>query len=176
MRKIIPLIALLVSFPALSSVAAGQEKAVFRLEVNVTAEDSIKGELTSYINQNLRLLGDVVVTVTEPHIRISVVAIKNAIPGFVDSYAFSVVVSKPITTPFKTLLLSGYSGREREARLILLKDQESITNHFIRIGSDLSRVSKQIVSDIDSQDIEIERKTYQQTLDVLRKGAERKPE
>lgn len=176
MRKTIPLIGFLVIFFALSCVAAGQEKPVFRLEVNVTAEDSFKGELTSYINQNLRSLGDVVVTAAEPHVRISIMAIKNAIPGYGDSYAFSIVVSKPIPAPFKTLLLSGYSGREREARLILLKDQESITNHFIRIGSDLSRMSKQIVGDIDSQDIEIKRKTYQQTLDVLRKGAERKPE
>jgi hypothetical protein len=46
----------------------------------------------------------------------------------------------------------------------------------MRFRSDLSRMAKQIVDDIDSQDIEIERKPYQQTLDCPKKGAERKPE
>jgi hypothetical protein len=173
MKKMILGGGLVAMFSALSCVATAQ-KPIFRIEVNVTAEDSIKGELISTINQNLRSLGDVVLTDAEPQIRISVMAIKNAIPGYLNSYALSIVVSSPIPTPFKTLLLSGYSGREKEARLSLLKNQESITNHFMRIGSDLSRICKQIVADIDSEDIENERKTYKHALDVL-KSAEPKP-
>jgi len=141
-------------------------RALLRVDVGVTTENSIKSEIASCINRELRSLGDVVLTDSRPHVRVGVVAVMIEVPGRVTGYTFSVVVSKPIPDAFKSLLLSGYRGREKAAKVILLKDQESITNHFVRIGSDLPTMCNQLVADIDSHDLEIERKTYQNAVDM----------
>lgn len=178
MVYLIACLGLLVLIIATHQAAYSQDaKPTFRVEINVTAEETIKSEIASCLNRELRSFSDIVLTDSEPHIRISVVAVTNAFPnGYAKGYTLSVVVSKPIPKSFTNLLLSGYSGKEKSARLILLKDQESITNHFVRVGSDLPHICKQVIADIDSDDIEVDRKEYQKALDVLRKGSEKKPQ
>jgi hypothetical protein len=144
----------------------------FRVEIEVTADDSIKSEVSSYLNREIRSLGDVVITDNDPHLKISVLATENTVPK---SYVISVVTSTPFSDMWKQKLAGDLSERTKSFWVKFMSDKESINQHFVQIGSDLSQVCKKVVALIDSEDIEPNRKEWQKATEILnRRERERK--
>ena len=104
MNKAIACLGLLVLIIATHQAAYSQDaKPTFRVEINVTAEETIKSEIASCLNRELRSFSDIVLTDSEPHIRISGVAVTNAFPsGYAKGYTLSVAFLNPYLNPSRT--------------------------------------------------------------------------
>ena len=80
-----------------SNVAQQQSKFACRVRLDITGDDKIKSEISSYISRELRSLGDVTITTGERNLDIEIVALQMQSQGQLNvGYAFSVVVSEPL--------------------------------------------------------------------------------
>ena len=155
-----------------------QPKFTCRISLDITAEDKIKGEISSYISRELRSLGDVVITNTEPDLKVEIVALEVNSGNSSVGYAFSVLVSKPLDSFALDLIASGPSSNEDKQLLRgAYIDYRKPVSHFVQTGpySNLALTCKKIVTTIDSDAIEGERKSWQVLQDYRKKNPNFKP-
>jgi hypothetical protein len=155
-----------------------QPKFSCRISLDITADDKIKGEISSYISRELRSLGDVVITGTDPALKIEIVALEVNSGNSSVGYAISVLVSKPIDSFALDLIASAPSSSEdKQFMRGVYLDYRKLVSHFVQTGphSDLPLTCKKIVTTIDSDAIEGERKMWQTLQDYRKKNPQFKP-
>lgn len=140
------------------------------VEVSVTAENSIKSDIESYIKRELRALNDIDLYATKPEYEIQLIAIT---PG--NAVAISVIViDKLDLTKYlnNTLSSKGIDAKTTKDLVNTFAVKESVTQHFLYSDSvdNLSELCKKIVASIDADTFERERKINRAIEDVLNKS------
>ncbi|HYX40486.1 MAG TPA: hypothetical protein VE821_02250, partial [Pyrinomonadaceae bacterium] len=90
---IVGFVSLYLLIPQATFSQESQPKFSCRISLDITADDKIKGEISSYISRELRSLGDVVITDADPALKVEIVAIEVHSENSSIGYAFSVIVS-----------------------------------------------------------------------------------
>lgn len=153
-------------------------KNTFRVTLDVSGSELIKGEVVSYISRELRSLTDIVLVDSDPDLRVEVVALANKDRlGNLLGYTLSIVVAKRLKPAFVRGVINAFVHKDGERKLMLdlFSSQERLISHSIVTGADLQGLSKKIVADIDGEVIEAERKEWQSIVDDVNKELEKKP-
>lgn len=167
---------ILVSPGGVVSAQSEQQSFSIRVQVSVEAEsETVTSKIVSYVNRELRSLGDVVVTDNEPRYRIGIVVLEGAFVSGTRTggIAFSTVFTIPLkrTGPWRTLR-EVLKGQHFELLLIeSLDDQELLVTHMVNIGAtkDLRSMCEELVAAIDSKYFEAVRRDWQTSQDALSK-------
>lgn len=175
-------VSLYLLIPQATFTQESQPKFSCRISLDITADDKIKDEISSYISRELRSLGDVVITDADPALKVEIVALEVHSGNSSVGYALSVLVSSYLGSltldRFVTSIASGPSSNEDKQVLRgVYVDYRKIVSHFVQTGpkSDLALTCKKIVTTIDSDAIEGERKTWQALKDYRKKNPQFKP-
>lgn len=126
--------------------------------VDVSADNSIKSDIESYIKRELRALNDIDLYASKPDYEIQLVAIKPA-----SAVAISVIVLRKYD--FTAYINNSLSPKNIDAKtksdlIKTLAVNESVVQHFLFSDSayNLSELCKSIVAKIDADTFERERK------------------
>lgn len=149
---------LLLALLVFSVYSANAQTIKIGVSVDVSADDSIKSDIESYIRRELRVLNDIDLYASKPNFEIQLVAIK---PG--TAVAISVVVLRKYdwTNYINSKLPSKIIDAKTKDDLIkTLAVDESINQHFLFSDAayNLSELCKTIVARIDANTFESERK------------------
>ena len=143
-----------------------------RVNLIVSGDQNIKGEVTSYITRELRSLNDVIIVDENADWQISILAMEAITKG---SYKGGIALSVVILRPFNNNILKPFIGKLTADQSNLIDALTSFLyryeEHWLRIGSpdDLKSICQGIVADFDSKHLEKSRRLYQQTNDALKK-------
>lgn len=141
----------------------------FRVALSVSADESIKGRIESYISRELRALGDVTQTKENSEYDIGIVALKSFSKS---GYQTGIVLSITIHYKFDNQFISfSFKEESMEIGLELTSGLYFYPDHWLRIGAteDLKSICSGIVADFDSQILQERRETYQRMLDAINK-------
>lgn len=129
------------------------------VKLGVSAKESIKDQIDSYIRRELRSLSDIDLYSPKPDFEISIIAIE---PG--NAVAISVVVER--IYDFSSILdqqlsKTNISPSSKELVLVLGGKQQEQTQHFLQSDSrtNLDSLCKAIVASIDSETFEPRRRS-----------------
>ncbi len=144
-----------------------------RVGVYVSANENIKGEIESYISRELRSLGDIIVTDSNPRWILNIVAMELLTKG---GYKSGVVLSVIILEPFdnglvKTLLVD---KTDRQMCVLLTSNLYYYPKgHWLRVGApgDLRNLCNGIVADFDTEYLKPARNLWQKIVDSMKKKA-----
>lgn len=143
----------------------------FRIEVSVSAKSNdVRDRVSSYLDRELRSLGDVALVDDHPSYEIEVVAlkIKNR-NGFSAGYALSTVVVQPFYSTFLLALVkSPAKGFVRRATSNLYYQPLQWLN--TDSTGHLERICKDIIATFDAQVLEPQRKFMRSLEENSRKG------
>ena len=149
-----------------------------RVQVSVSSGDQISGEITSYINRELRNLHDVIVTDDKPEYRINIVAMENRLTnGVRTGYSLSVIVTTPFDPSVLKLVVALALGQKDEKTSLELQnritkdtlDYEMIVQHYVQTGGqdDLRGICEKVVASFDGEVLERTRKAHQEVIDKV---------
>jgi len=149
---------LLLALLAFSGYSANAQTIKIGVSVDVSADDSIKSDIESYVKRELRALNDIDLYASKPDFEIQLVAIK---PG--TAVAISVVVLRKYDwTSYidRTLPSKIIDAKTKNDLIKTLAVNESINQHFLFSDAayNLSDLCKTIVARIDANTFEDERK------------------
>lgn len=132
----------------------------FRVQVGVTADENIKGLITSYINRELRSLRDVEIVDKDPRWLLEVIAVEISTKGgYKSGVALSIVVLEKFDNSYlKSLMRETY---EKDLVVLLTSNLYAVLNHWLRVGShdDLRSICDGIVADFDTKHLEESRRS-----------------
>ena len=173
MTNVFPIAVLLL---VLFSFSVNAQPPKIGVAVNVTAGNTIKGEIESYIKRELRALNDIDLYSIDPDYEISLVAIE---PG--EIVAISVlVVSKTDYTKFinRNLSSKNIDSKTREDLIQTLGTKKLVESHSLASNSvhRLAELCKSIVGDIDVSVFEPERevrKIFYEAEELLKRSSAR---
>lgn len=136
---------------------ANAQTTKIKVDVDVSADDSIKSDIESYIKRELRALNDIDLYASKPDFEIQLVAIK---PG--SAVAISVVVLRKYDwTSYidKTLPSKIIDTKTKNDLIKTVAISESINQHFLFSDTayNLSDLCKTIVARVDANTFEYER-------------------
>jgi hypothetical protein len=143
------------------------EKWTNRIQLDVSADDIIKNQVSSYMMREFRALQDVRVVDTKPDIHVSVVAMKVTVG---DAYALSVVVTHPLDPDgFKELYSAHVDPKALKSLQGFAKATEVFAGHFVFAGprTDLQNLCKAVVTELDTKYFEPARKAWQEIQDSI---------
>lgn len=150
----------------------GDDKINHRVQLNVSASDSIKSEVISYISRELRSLGDINIVADDPWFTISVVGLPLGGGNNTTGYALSVIVERPV----RYRLVRDFYAKWLEERTLKLMDvtfqnTTHLLTHFVQLGptGGLEDMCKKIVAEIDGSVFEKARISNQQGREFLEK-------
>jgi hypothetical protein len=159
------------------TVFSQNDKFSIRINLEITAEESIKSEVSSFLNKELRSLGDVNITDDSPHIKVRVIAVKNKFSsGLSFGYTLSVVVAQANGSLLESLLnrCPFDSQRAEEFWRDIILEQESHSQHILEVDNDLPSMCRKIIAQIDTNNIEPDRKIWQKHMNNLNRAKEKK--
>lgn len=147
--------------------SANAQTSKIGVEVSITADNSIKSDIESYIKRELRALNDIDLYATKPDYEIQLIAIK---PG--NTIAISVIVLNKLDfTAYlnNTLSSKGIDAKTKKDLVDTFAVKESIRQHFLYSDSayNLSELCKSIVAKIDTDNFEFIRKLDRIAEEVL---------
>ena len=155
MKNILLLVFVLSIFFAYS---ANAQTTKISVGVSVTADNSIKNDIESYVKRELRALNDIDLYATKPTYEIQMIAIK---PG--SAVAISVIVLRKYN--FTAYINNSLSAKNVDAKtkddlIKTLAVNKEISQHFLYSDAayNLSELCKSIVASIDADTFEGERK------------------
>ena len=131
----------------------------FRVQVAVTADENIKGLITSYINRELRSLRDVEIVDKDPRWLLAVVAMEVSTKGgYKPGVALSIVVLEKFDNSFLKSFV--HEIDKQDLAVLLTSDLYAVPNHWLRVGShdDLRSICDGIVADFDTKHLEESRR------------------
>jgi len=171
MKRFLILIALMLVVTAVSSVAAQDlPKFKARVKVSVSADENIKGTVTSYINRELRSLQDVEIVDRDPEWELQILAMEISTKG---GYKTGIVLSVVILSKFSNqFLLDRVADSYKEIVGNLTSSLYYYPDHWLRVGSneDLKSLCNGIVADFDTRYLEESRKMHRQLMEILQKN------
>lgn len=154
-RLFILLIAVVAFTLVITATSQEQPDPRFRVQVSVSADENIKGLITSYINRELRGLRDVEIVYKNPRWLLQVVALEISTKGgYKSGVALSIVVLEQFDNSYlKSLMRETY---EKNLVDLVTSNLYSVPNHWLRIGSedDLRSICDGIVADFDTKHLE----------------------
>ena len=147
------------------------EKFTARVQITVSGSDDIKREVSSYLKREFRSLGDVEETETKPYYRIRVVASSTQLEGgHTAGFVLSVLITRQFyiddyTPPLKL------DAKGSDFLKNITKNHEEFLTLLVRMGGskDLQKLCKEVVAEIDSDYIELDRKEWQQVQELSQK-------
>jgi hypothetical protein len=175
----------MLSFLSSSTLATDERKFSTTVEVKITAPDSIKGLITSYVNRELRSLHDVKIVDPEPkNSLLALIDIEEAIRrsaewkisvlvveletkgGHKTGFVFSTIILEALDYEGMDVWLE-FCGVEKGIR----SDVQNFTfphykhpGHYVNVGSNdaLQRICKEIVATFDTDYLEKDRKFFRE--------------
>lgn len=142
----------------------------WRVKVTVSASESIKDSVSSYLNRELRSLNDVEVVNDNPDWEISVVAMELKTVG---GYKNGIALSTVIVTPFNNQSLSGFfQPKFKTTGLQMTSGLSWYPDQWLNVGSadDLQKQCKDIITNFDVTTLEESRKSLQKVKELLNKS------
>lgn len=141
-----------------------------RVKVSITADDDIKGTVTSYIHRELRSLNDVEIVDSDPEWELMIIAMEaKTTTGHKTGNVLSVL----ILSKFNNSLLLSISGSNKE----IVSELTSHLYHFpeqwfLRQGptKNLKDMCDKIVADFDTSCLEESRKSHREMMELLQKS------
>lgn len=136
-----------------------------RVQLSVTADENIKSRLQSYLEGELRSLGDISLVDDEPDYEIFVVGM-TSYNTYNDIIGYS--IGTTITKPFKkdTFLIILQSANVTPNVIntfdMLTKNLSKYCTTMINTDSDLKRISEKITATFNSDYVEAERKGHRE--------------
>ena len=154
-RLFILLIAVVAFTLVITATSQEQPDPRFRVQVSVSADENIKGLITSYINRELRGLRDVEIVYKNPRWLLQVVALEITTKG---GYKSGVALSIVVLEQFDNSLLKALMHETNQKDLVDLvaSNLYSLPDHWLRIGSEdnLRSICDGIVADFDTKHLE----------------------
>lgn len=154
-RLLILLIAVVAFTLVITATSQEQPDPRFRVQVSVSADENIKGLITSYINRELRGLRDVEIVYKNPRWLLQVVALEITTKG---GYKSGVALSIVVLEQFDNSLLKALMHETNQKDLVDLVTSNlySVPDHWLRIGSEdnLRSICDGIVADFDTKHLE----------------------
>jgi len=144
----------------------------FRVQLKISADDSIAGEIKSYLSRELRALGDVIQTKENIDYKISVIAIETLYEG--GQKIGGSVLSVIVLEPFPNSVLSFYAkDEEKEMLLKITKNLYYNPYRWVQSGStkNLFELCQKLIAHFDSTVLQPRRDKYQQFLDDTKKNS-----
>jgi len=173
MKIKLPLTLALIALCSISAHAQQPTKPTYRVSVGVSAKDDIKSDITSYVSRELRSLSDIVIVDSTPQYIISIVGIRAKTEGGRDlGYDLSVTVTELNTEEYINALIPECLSKDdwrRSSLSAALAAGEDIKQHFLVVGSDLRKLSSDLVATIDGEVFEQARKSHQSIMDMIQK-------
>jgi len=146
-----------------------------RVQVAVSASDSIKGKIESYLSRELRSLGDIVITDDNPRWILSVVALEAESKG---GYKTGVVLSVVILEPFNNqFVVNMVPEKTKELVSGMTSSLFSYSGHWLRMGApeDLRSICNGIIADFDSIELKSARDLWQKMIDYQKSQKKKSP-
>jgi hypothetical protein len=125
-----------------------------KVKVNISAADSIRGAVSSYVNRELRSLTDVEIVENDPEWITYNLAMELKT---VDGYKSGVAISTVIVSAVDNQLLSGWFQPEfKDIGLKVTSGLAGYPDQWLSVGSadDLQKLCKDIVADFDTKHLE----------------------
>lgn len=134
-RLLILLIAVVAFTLVITATSQEQPDPRFHVRVSVSANENIKGLITSYINRELRGLRDVEIVYKNPRWLLQVVALEISTKGgYKSGVALSIVVLEQFdNSSLKSLMRETY---EKDWVVAVTSNLYSLPNHWLRVGSE----------------------------------------
>ncbi len=150
----------------LTTTCVAQETPKFNptIAVNVSANDAIKGEITSFISRELRQLGDVTVTDQDPTWELQIVGMEAYLKsGPKSGFVISVVIFQHFKGSIFDILPD---KKQAEGLKKFTAGLVSYPDHWIRSGStdELKQVCQGIVADFDAKHLDPSRSQFKAFL------------
>lgn len=145
-----------------------------RIAVEVEAKGQLQEQVSSYVNRELRGLGDVLLVEDKPTIRVKILAIKNtsADSGQHLGYTLSLVVTRLLDIESLKTIIAGQVKKD-DFSLIenYLDERYTLIEHYLTVGgpNSLKNLCEEIVTQLDVSAIEIERKDWQKRQEAIQK-------
>lgn len=145
-----------------------------RVCVEISADNDLKTLVTSYVNRELRSLGDVTITDERTDWTIAIVAIKpKTVHGVTAGVALSTVMKQAYDPAVVQLLLAGHKNKDfiTEQLKFLYWDP----HHVLNVGAeeDLQDICKELVAKFDMDCLEPARKIHREVTDQLEEAKKR---
>lgn len=157
------------------------EFAKFRIKLSVSADESIRGEIVSYVSRELRSLGDVIISDDDPYLVWLVVATEiRSKAGEKTGIVFSSVVLLPYPMEELYSHLELYecpkSAINWTKKIFTSFDLLDIEGHWVIVGSpkNIKGLCQSLAADFDHDHLESRRKTRQIISDELKKYKQEK--
>lgn len=145
-----------------------------KVQVSVSADDNIKGQVESYIKRELRSLQDVTLVDEGADWELSIVAMEVSTKS---GYKSGVILSVVILSPFNNQMLSGMlQEKYKEFVTNLTKGLYWYPGHWLRIDSNdqLRSLCVELVADFDSKKLEESRKQHREIMKIIESSSPNK--
>jgi hypothetical protein len=154
------LLASLIFCVSLATTCWCQAKYSTTIKLEITAPDRIKNEVQSYMNRELRALGDVTLVDDHPSWEIRVDVMEITTRGIRSGYAFAFVVTEPLYLDF---LKGANCDQKAKSRITnLMENTERLLAFGNRVSPNIESACKKLVADFDSTTLETDRKTWRE--------------
>ena len=151
----------------------GEDKIKCRVQLKVSASETLTDETTSYLTRELRRIDDIDVVNDDPWYVVNVVALETSNnAGTSTGYVFSIVVESPLhPKSLRDLLATKVDENALKIFDFALRTATHIESHFLQVGptGELESICKKIVAKIDGSVLEDSRKVQQQIYDLTKK-------
>ncbi len=143
-----------------------------RVEVIVSAPESIKDQVTSYVNRELRSLGDVMITGKNPQYRLRIVAteITTGEVGDKIGISYAVVLTEVLSWEgFETYHSLHIDQGDMIAIQLFFSDKaEAVEDMYLTLGQpdELRSACERIIARFDSDHLEKDRREWQESLEA----------
>jgi len=138
-----------------------------KVQVSVSANDNIKGQVESYIKRELRSLQDVTLVDEGADWELSILAMEVSTKG---GYKSGVIISVVILSPFNNQIVSGMlQEKYKELGTNLTKGLYWYPDHWLRAGpvDQLRSLCVELIADFDSQQLEESRKQHREIMKIF---------
>ncbi|MGA9773216.1 MAG: hypothetical protein WBV94_29565 [Blastocatellia bacterium] len=126
-----------------------------KVQVVISGDEVYEQQLISYMNRNLRSIGDVEITDDDPSYRVRVAFVKSACGVIAASVVFT-------TVPYWAFNIVRNGKLDDIEKLILnrVSDSEQLGPILVMTDSDIERLAKRIVAEFDASVLEGIRKNW----------------
>jgi hypothetical protein len=145
-------------------------KSTFRVKLEISGNDNIKTEVSSYLSRELRALNDVVLVDDNPHYLISIVAVEvPSLSGYKTGVNLSVVVLKIFPNKWLDIWIMKLPDASKKGILDYTSNLYYFIDHSTIGGSsdDLQSMCKKIVATFDNETLEEIQKNNQHWKDKV---------
>lgn len=138
-----------------------------KVQVSISADESIKSQVDSYIKRELRSLQDVTLVDEGADWELNIIAMEVSTKA---GYKSGIVLSVIIISPFKNQIVSEmFQEKYKDFGATLTKDLYRHPDHWLRAGPNdqLRSLCVELIADFDSKIIEEVRRQYREIIKIM---------